>query len=118
MRLLKLVPDDTNIDFMRWRNVALMSPTSWPDRSTPPSSPATPWSAWSWAPSSSNGGTPTDRTATASIQSVSRGHAGGRGSLSSRLPAVSAYAQDQQVSEGQIDDAFMVPGASRVNRRR
>jgi preprotein translocase subunit SecF len=24
MRLLKLVPDDTNIDFMRWRNVALM----------------------------------------------------------------------------------------------
>jgi preprotein translocase subunit SecF len=24
MRLLKLVPDDTNIDFMRWRNVALI----------------------------------------------------------------------------------------------
>lgn len=24
MRLLKLVPDDTNIDFMRWRNIALM----------------------------------------------------------------------------------------------
>ena len=24
MRLLKLVPDDTNIDFMRWRNVALL----------------------------------------------------------------------------------------------
>ena len=24
MRLLKLVPDDTNIDFMRWRNVALV----------------------------------------------------------------------------------------------
>ncbi len=24
MRLLKLVPDDTNLDFMRWRNVALM----------------------------------------------------------------------------------------------
>ncbi|MCY7338750.1 MAG: protein translocase subunit SecF, partial [Sphingomonas bacterium] len=24
MRLLKLVPDNTNLDFMRWRNVALM----------------------------------------------------------------------------------------------
>jgi preprotein translocase subunit SecF len=24
MRLLKLIPDDTNIDFMRWRNIALM----------------------------------------------------------------------------------------------
>ena len=24
MKLLKLVPDDTNIDFMRWRNVALI----------------------------------------------------------------------------------------------
>src|SRR5205085_12537220 len=24
MRLLKLVPDNTNIDFMRWRNVALV----------------------------------------------------------------------------------------------
>ncbi len=23
MKLLKLVPDNTNIDFMRWRNVAL-----------------------------------------------------------------------------------------------
>ena len=24
MKLLKLVPDNTNIDFMRWRNVALI----------------------------------------------------------------------------------------------
>ena len=24
MKLLKLVPDHTNIDFMRWRNVALV----------------------------------------------------------------------------------------------
>ena len=24
MKLLKLVPDNTNIDFMRWRNVALV----------------------------------------------------------------------------------------------
>ena len=24
MKLLKLVPDDTNIDFMRWRNLALI----------------------------------------------------------------------------------------------
>ena len=24
MRLLKLVPDNTNLDFMRWRNLALM----------------------------------------------------------------------------------------------
>ena len=24
MRLLKLVPDNTNLDFMRWRNVALV----------------------------------------------------------------------------------------------
>ena len=27
MRLLKLVPDNTNIDFMRWRNVALIGST-------------------------------------------------------------------------------------------
>ena len=24
MKLLKLVPDNTNLDFMRWRNVALI----------------------------------------------------------------------------------------------
>jgi len=24
MRLLKLVPDNTNLDFMRWRNIALV----------------------------------------------------------------------------------------------
>ena len=24
MKLLKLVPDNTNVDFMRWRNVALI----------------------------------------------------------------------------------------------
>ncbi|HEY0165274.1 MAG TPA: protein translocase subunit SecF, partial [Sphingomicrobium sp.] len=24
MRLLKLIPDNTNIDFMRWRNLALV----------------------------------------------------------------------------------------------
>ena len=24
MKLLKLVPDNTNIDFMKWRNVALV----------------------------------------------------------------------------------------------
>ena len=24
MRLLKLIPDNTNIDFMRWRNIALV----------------------------------------------------------------------------------------------
>jgi len=24
MKLLKLVPDDTNIDFMKWRNIALI----------------------------------------------------------------------------------------------
>ena len=27
MRLLKLVPDNTNIDFMRWRNLALVLST-------------------------------------------------------------------------------------------